>query len=959
MSNGFDFIHDEASRFLHENTLYEISTSTSNVLDNLRMFASKSFLEKINDEGLSMMKQVCTLNTIPKRFLKKCKLCCFKKRSCFACPSLCKAIDRTCYACGKQGHFPKSRYCHGEAQDGYRISQFDGGADENKSDNREIKMIKHVFAANCEIKEVSVVANFLRKCSHIWKPVQYHDLCEFYAKHKEMSCTYCFFRSCCLRLNVKRTKGPRGLKLNEIVHQLFKYDIKLRWNWRENRHQIVDFIHHTLKLLRREETSIGSLFMLPKGKCYECNEEIPIKTKYMHQVNSESVTDDKKQLSLKDIVIEICKPSSNECCMNSTTMQNQDVIYFFVVLTAPISLNIYSEEILWGKKLRYISHIAVEAKNGDETHAAFFSQYQLIVYQNEKGDLFQSKYGKHENVKIFAISLNDADLSDSYFPFDNCIYGSDVQKVLSKAYLSIINPEAHEKKIEAQKEYDKVRDQTTKRKAMHAEVDRDRDQTPKRKFMHAEIDKNRDKTPKRKLFHAEMDKARDKDRDKTDERKAREKTEERKARDQTLKRKEMHRAIDEVRDKTPARIEMHKKINRKRDQTEERILYYKRKRDTPYYHKKILKSFHCDTGFDVICSSCLQYKNRDYCESIDKLSEARKKRFIVKYSSLLKNRSDGQYVCNLCLKGIKCDKVPKRSKKCHFNFSNFPSYLVQKLKAVCKQNQEKVHHVENDEMKLNKLESFILKLVIPFIRVAHCPRGKYLKVRGDLILISSDISHSLSRILPLNQALIPVCFKRKLSYEGSYLEEFIEKEKVITYFSWFKKYNHHYMDIDLDIELINSFEDNSLAASADFDRISKYHSNHDRSEDPDEAYSSDDSEKSDIQINDEYEPCVNEGPVFNCKTTLFLNKYCENPDIPSVANKLADAIVDYEINASISFQYRNDDENDDEVVSEHEYMKNIKDEDRIDSLSSVDITIQEVFNTLGEDIDIMMNPSEA
>ena len=37
------------------------------------------------------------------------------------------------------------------------------------------------------------------------------------------------------------------------------------------------------------------------------------------------------------------------------------------------------------------------------------------------------------------------------------------------------------------------------------------------------------------------------------------------------------------------------------------------------------------------------------------------------------------------------------------------------------------------------------KLVIPFIRIAHCPKGPYLKLKGDLILISSDISHSITR----------------------------------------------------------------------------------------------------------------------------------------------------------------------------------------------------------------------
>ena len=85
------------------------------------------------------------------------------------------------------------------------------------------------------------------------------------------------------------------------------------------------------------------------------------------------------------------------------------------------------------------------------------------------------------------------------------------------------------------------------------------------------------------------------------------------------------------------------------------------------------------------------------------------------------------------------------------------------------------------------MTGFLLKLVIPFIQVAHCPRGDYFKVKGDLILISSDISHSLSRVLPISQGLIPVSFKRKLSFSRSYIEEYIEKAKVKLFFSWFNQ----------------------------------------------------------------------------------------------------------------------------------------------------------------------------
>ena len=75
---------------------------------------------------------------------------------------------------------------------------------------------------------------------------------------------------------------------------------------------------------------------------------------------------------------------------------------------------------------------------------------------------------------------------------------------------------------------------------------------------------------------------------------------------------------------------------------------------------------------------------------------------------------------------------------------------------------------ERQQMQLNRLEAHLLKLCIPFIRVAHCPRGRYLKVKGDLILISSDIMHSLNKILPINQSLIPVCVYIEKLINGSH-----------------------------------------------------------------------------------------------------------------------------------------------------------------------------------------------
>ena len=75
-----------------------------------------------------------------------------------------------------------------------------------------------------------------------------------------------------------------------------------------------------------------------------------------------------------------------------------------------------------------------------------------------------------------------------------------------------------------------------------------------------------------------------------------------------------------------------------------------------------------------------------------------------------------------------------------------------------------------------------------------------------MILISSDIRHSFSKILPHNQQLLPVSLKRKLSYSGYFLEEFIDVEKIKTYFMFFKEHNPLFKELELAERLILDFE---------------------------------------------------------------------------------------------------------------------------------------------------------
>ena len=201
-----------------------------------------------------------------------------------------------------------------------------------------------------------------------------------------------------------------------------------------------------------------------------------------------------------------------------------------------------------------------------------------------------------------------------------------------------------------------------------------------------------------------------------------------------VKRKSMHQNIDKVRDKNPKRRAMHRRIDKIRNQREDRKLELKQYEHTKTrrhyinvwnqsrYQRLLSSTLATDTGFDMICSSCMQYKSKRYCRPIEKLDKRKHAQFIVKFCSLLKNRHEGQFICNLCFNDIKKQKVPRRSHISNFKFANFPKNFIIKLKQKCRfkeqaltpKSKEEKENYEKEFFELNRLEAYLLKLVFHF-----------------------------------------------------------------------------------------------------------------------------------------------------------------------------------------------------------------------------------------------------
>ena len=107
------------------------------------------------------------------------------------------------------------------------------------------------------------------------------------------------------------------------------------------------------------------------------------------------------------------------------------------------------------------------------------------------------------------------------------------------------------------------------------------------------------------------------------------------------------------------------------------------------------------------------------------------------------------YICKACRNALKKNRIPScNEKKYKFLIDNLPEDFLVPGKS------------------LSKLEAHLLKLVIPFIRIAQVPGYGEFKIKGLMITVEADVKKTLNeKILPRQQELIPVALKRKSIYK--------------------------------------------------------------------------------------------------------------------------------------------------------------------------------------------------
>jgi hypothetical protein len=101
-------------------------------------------------------------------------------------------------------------------------------------------------------------------------------------------------------------------------------------------------------------------------------------------------------------------------------------------------------------------------------------------------------------------------------------------------------------------------------------------------------------------------------------------------------------------------------------------------------------------------------------------------------------------------------------------------------------------------MKLNKYKAHLLKLIIPFVWVMRIPRNADFKVVGPMICVQAEIKKTVEKVLPVDQDLVPVALKRKLEFCGDYLTEYVDRNKLMAFFEFFKLSNPLFKDVSFD-----------------------------------------------------------------------------------------------------------------------------------------------------------------
>ena len=115
---------------------------------------------------------------------------------------------------------------------------------------------------------------------------------------------------------------------------------------------------------------------------------------------------------------------------------------------------------------------------------------------------------------------------------------------------------------------------------------------------------------------------------------------------------------------------------------------------------------------------------------------------------------------------------------------------------------------------LNKLECRVLAARIAFQKLMQAPRGRQLKIHGNIVNVLADVTHTVSMLprLPSETGTIKVNLKRKLQYKSSALSLNVRPHKVLEAADWLMTNSSLYKDegISFNPQWVNQYNEETV-----------------------------------------------------------------------------------------------------------------------------------------------------
>ena len=196
------------------------------------------------------------------------------------------------------------------------------------------------------------------------------------------------------------------------------------------------------------------------------------------------------------------------------------------------------------------------------------------------------------------------------------------------------------------------------------------------------------------------------------------------------------------------------------------------------YHQLVIK------GPLYICTCCDQLWYKHSVVSADKLRQTNPD--IDRYLYDIKSVDNKEWVC----------------KTCH-------SHLIKNKLPPCAIANDMAFPQKPDFFDLNELECRLLAPRIAFQKLMQAPRGKQLKIHGNIVNVPADVNDTV-RMLPRlhsQSSTIKINLKRKLQYKSSALSLNVRPYKVVEAAKWLINNSKLYRDegVQLDREWISKY----------------------------------------------------------------------------------------------------------------------------------------------------------